>query len=136
MDDLVVFSTDLDKLIELTGDLLKRFCNYGLKINPEKSSLFTTKARILGHDVDPEGTRLPLEYIEKVRKVPSPKTPKELQSFAAWCGKYCDYLADIAKPLFAISKVSARDFKKGTRAQEGIQSCQIAGSQQSVLGPL
>ena len=57
MDDLVIFSTDLDKLIELTGDLLKRFCDYGLKINPEKSSLFSTRARVLGHDVDPEGTR-------------------------------------------------------------------------------
>ena len=29
MDDLVIFSTDLDKLIELTGDLLKRFVTMG-----------------------------------------------------------------------------------------------------------
>ena len=114
MDNLVIFSTELDKLIELTGDLLKCFCDYELKINPEKSSLFSTRARVLGHDVDPQGTRLPPEYIEKVRLVPTPKTPKEFQSFlglAAWCSKYCPYLVDIAKPLFAISKVSAKDFK-------------------------
>ena len=64
MNDLVIFSTDLDKLIELTGDLLKCFCDYGLKINPEKSSLFSTRTRVLGHDVDPEGTQIPPEYID------------------------------------------------------------------------
>ena len=51
MDDLVIFSTNLDKLIELIGDLLKCFCDYGLKINPEKSSLFSTRARVLGRDM-------------------------------------------------------------------------------------
>ena len=126
MDDLVIFSTDLDKLIELTGDLLKRFCDYGLKINPEKSSLFSTRARVLGHDVDPEGTRLPPEYIEKVRLVPTPKTPKELQSFlglAAWCSKYCAYLADIAKTIVRNLESFSKRFQMGNRAREGIQSC-------------
>ena len=58
MDDLFIFSTDLDKLIKLTADLLKCFYDYGLKIHLGKSHLFCTKARVLGHDVNPEGIHL------------------------------------------------------------------------------
>ena len=114
MDYLVIFSTNMDKLIDLTGKLLNRLSEYRLKINPKKSNLFCIKARVRGHNVYPEGTCLLPKYIDKVQKVPTLKTPKELQSFpglAAWCSKYCAYLVDIAKPLFAILKVSAKDFK-------------------------
>ena len=114
MDDLVIFSTDLSKLIELTADLLKRFCDYGLKNKPRERNLiyFVPWPESLAVISMLKASVCRLNTLIRFRKFQLLKL-QELQSFLglpAWCSKYCAYLADIAKPLFAISKVSAKDF--------------------------
>ena len=64
MDDVCAHSTRLDDLIQLTSELLERLLDFGLKINPAKTTLFTRRVKLLGFIVSKEGISLPNDYIK------------------------------------------------------------------------
>ncbi len=113
VDDLAIVKQDMDELISATETLLLRLQEYNVKVNPTKSNLFSRKARLLGHDIDSSGVSIPKEYVEKIRSAPRPQSSKEVQCFlglVTWVGKFCPFLADTAKPLFALTHVSQKEF--------------------------
>ena len=114
VDDLAMVKKNVDLLIASTQALLLRLQEYNVRVNPSKSNLFTRKARLLGHDIDSRGVSVPPEYVEKIRAAPTPRNSKDVQCFlglVTWVSKFCPFLADAAKPLFALTNVPKKEFK-------------------------
>ena len=114
VDDLALVKGNMDELITATTALLMRLQEFNVKVNPNKSHMFVTSTRLLGHEVDAKGVSIPIDYVEKIRQAPRPTSPKGVQCFlglVTWVGKFCPFLADIAKPLFTLAHVAPREFK-------------------------
>ena len=124
MDDVAVFHTSIDSLIDLTGLLLSKIKEFGLKINPDKTTLFTNKAKILGHIIDNNGVQLPPEYLEKIRNLPQPKSPKEVQVLLGllnWCANFFPYMSTYVKPFTSLVKSSKADFQWTLEHEQAFQ---------------
>ena len=63
VDDLALVKGNMDELITATADLLARLQEYNVKVNPNKSNMFVTSARLVGHEVDAQGVSIPKEYM-------------------------------------------------------------------------
>ena len=72
-------AVSLDSLILLTEELLNKIQTFGFKINPDKTKINET------------GISIPQKYLDKIQALPTPKTPKQVQTFlglANWCSRF------------------------------------------------
>ena len=114
VDDLTLVKSNMDELITATTASLTRLQEYNVKVIPDKSNMFVTCDRLLGHEVDAQGVAIPTEYMEKIRQAPRPTSPKGVQCFlglVTWVGKFCPFLANIAKPLFTLTHIALCKYK-------------------------
>ena len=113
VDDVAVFHQSLDDLITLTDSLLSKLKKFGLKANPDKTNLFTDRAVILGHEVDRHGMRLPPEYLQKIKDLPTPTSAKEVQVLLGllnWCASFFPHMSQYTKPLTSLAHATKKDF--------------------------
>ena len=102
LDDVIIFSSDMDSHIERLEVVLMRFRGANLKLKPSKCELFRREVRYLGHIVNEEGVSTDPEKVSAVRDWPEPGCVRELQQFLGTVGYYrrfCPNLADLAVPL-------------------------------------
>ena len=113
LDDVLVFGKSVEEM-DLVFSKLRAF---GLKIKPQKCSLFRQEVKFLGHIVSAEGVATDPDKIKAVQEWQEPKSESDLRSFLGLAGYYRRYVssfAQIAKPLHqCIGK--ATNSKKGTR---------------------
>ena len=102
LDDVIIFSSDVDSHIERLETVLLRFRGANLKLKPSKCELFRREVRYLGHIVNEAGVSTDPEKVSAVRDWPEPGCVRELQQFLGTVGYYrrfCPNLADLAVPL-------------------------------------
>ena len=90
-------------------NLRKTFCRlkkYNLKLKPRICILLQTEVPFLGRVVGRKGISVDPDKIKAVQKWPSPRTPKELQSFLGFVNYHCDHIknfASLTEPLYALT---------------------------------
>ena len=93
--------------------IFKRLERFGLKMKREKCNFFKKHIQYLGHLITEEGfTPLP-EKPESIRKMPRPKTPKEVKQFLGlieYYRKFVPRFLDIARSLTNLTRHDV-DFK-------------------------
>ena len=81
LDDIVIYSTDLNQhLVDLRKVLLK-FQDAGLTINLEKCTFAQHGMHYLGHIVSQNGVKPNLEKVSSILAYPKPTTVKQLERF-------------------------------------------------------
>ena len=79
LDDMIIFSNNEVEYLQHIEEIFKRLERFGLKMKREKCDLFKKHIQYLGHLIAEEDfTPLP-EKLESIRKMPRPKTPKEVK---------------------------------------------------------
>ena len=81
LDDICIFSTTIDQMIDRIELVFKRLMDFNLKIKPKKSFFFQSSAIFLGHVLSAKGITPNPEKVTKVKDWPTPKTAKEVHSF-------------------------------------------------------
>jgi hypothetical protein len=76
LDDIIIFSSDLDEHFEHFNEVLKRHKNAGLKLKPSKCDLIKDEMLYLRHLVGKTGVKPNPRIIETVKNW---KTPKHSQ---------------------------------------------------------
>lgn len=110
LDDIIVFSEDLDSHVERLAAVFERLRAAGLKLKPRKCDLFKAEVKYLGHVVSAEGVATNPEKIVDVKEWPVPKCVRELKAFLGTAGYYRQYVPNfsaIASPLHRITSKSA-----------------------------
>ena len=88
LDDILVFSPDLESHLEHLRLLFERLRSADLKLKEVKCNFLKKHIQYLGHVVSGEGiTPLP-EKLDSIQKMLSPKTPKEVKQFLGLIGYY------------------------------------------------
>ena len=81
LDDICIFSSSVDEMLNRIEMVLKRLQDFNLKIKPKKSFFFQSKVLFLGHILSKDGISPNPEKIQKVKDWPVPTNAKEVHSF-------------------------------------------------------
>ena len=78
LDDICIFSSSIDEMLDRIAMVLYRLKEFNLKIKPKKLFFFQSNILFLGHMLSKDGILPNPEKVSKVRDWPVPKTAKEL----------------------------------------------------------
>nr|XP_029724122.1 uncharacterized protein K02A2.6-like [Aedes albopictus] len=79
MDDILIYAETLEKLNDITGKVVDRLRNAGLKLNPEKCLFAKKSVPYLGHIVSENGLHPDNDKIDAIRRLKVPENKKQLQ---------------------------------------------------------
>ena len=102
LDDIIIFSKTEEEHLQHLEEIFIRLRKFGLKMKREKCSFFKKHIQYLGHLVSEDGFELLPEKLESIRKMPAPRTAKEVKQFLGLIGyyrKFVPHFADISRPL-------------------------------------
>ena len=107
LDDILVFSPDMETHMEHLRVLFERLQAADLKLKEVKCNFLKKHIQYLGHIVSGEGiTPLP-EKLDSIQRMLPPKTPKEVKQFLGLIGYYRKFVprfSDLARPLNALTR--------------------------------
>lgn len=107
MDDIIIFSPDLNTHIQTLNRVLEKLTESKLKLKLDKSKFLKERVHYLGYIISSEGLMADPKKTEAIDRFPIPKNVKEVQTFLGMCNYYRRYIpnyADIAKPLYELCK--------------------------------
>lgn len=107
MDDVVIFSKDLDTHIEQIQNFFNRLREANLRLQSEKCQFLSTEIGYLGHIISADGVKPDDKKVESVRKFPIPKNVTNVRQFLGLAGYYRRFIKDfslIAEPLIKLLK--------------------------------
>ena len=102
LDDVIIFSRTEEEHLQHLEEIFVRLRKFRLKMKREKCSFFEKHIQYLGHLVSERGFKLLPEKLESIRKMPAPRTAKEVKQFLGLKGNYRKFVprfADISQPL-------------------------------------
>lgn len=110
LDDVIVFSSDVQSHIDRLEQVFLRLRAANLKLKPSKCELFKRRVKYLGHIVSHEGVSTDPEKVSAVRDWPTPTCTTQLRKFLGTVGYYrrfCPQLATASRPLNALTQKGA-----------------------------
>ena len=119
LDDILVFSPDMETHMEHLRVLFERLQTADLKLKEVKCNFLKKHIQYLGHIVSEGITPLP-EKLDSIQKMLPPKTPKEVKQFLVLIGYYRKFVprfSDLARPLNALTRKNV-EFKWTQICQE------------------
>ena len=97
LDDICIFGSSTDEMLDRIGLVFQHLKEFNLKINPKKSFFFQTNVLFLGHILSKEGISPNPEKVSKVRDWLVQKMAKELHSFLGLASYYKKFIPQFAK---------------------------------------
>ena len=107
LDDIIIFSKTEEEHLQHLEEIFIRLRKFGLKMKCEKCSFFKKHIQYLGHLVSEDGFEPLPEKLESIRKMPAPRTAKEVKQFLGRIGYYRKFVprfADILPPLRKLTR--------------------------------
>ena len=97
LDDICVFSSSIDEMLNRVEMVLEHLQDFNLKIKPKKSFFFQPKVLFLGHTLSKEGISPNPEKVQKVKDWPVLSNAKEVHSFLGLASYYRQFIPQFAK---------------------------------------
>ena len=97
LNDICVFSSMVDEMLDRMGLLLNCLKEFNLKIKPKKTYFFQSSVVFLGHVLSKDGISPNPEKVSKVKDWPVPKSAKEVHSFLGLASYYRRFIPQFAK---------------------------------------
>ena len=102
LDDILIFSPDMDTHLKHVRQLFNRLREADLKLKESKCNFLKAHVQYLGHLISGKGIEPVPEKLESIKNMPSPTTPKEVKQFLGLIGYYRKLIpkfSDVARPL-------------------------------------
>ena len=123
LDDIIIFSKDIEQHFERLSEVLIRLKEAGLNLKPSKCELLKPEVLFLGHIVSKEGIHPNPKLIEDVVNWDVPCNVKDVQQFLGLCNYYRRFIhkfSDIASPLTQLTKKEVK-FVWDSRCQRSFE---------------
>ena len=136
LDDIICYSATVEEHLERLNTILQRLRSSGLKLKPEKCSLFQKSVSFLGHTISDSGLGTDPKKVEVVSEWPTPSSVKDVRSFVGMASYYRRFIRDFAKiaaPLNDIARMNQR-FHWSDEAQNAFEVLKRAMTSAPILG--
>ena len=97
LDDICVFSSTVNEMLDRVGLVLNHLKEFNLKTKPIRTYFFQSSVVFLGHVLSKNGISLNLEKVSKVKDWPVPKSAKEVHSFLGLASYYRRFIPQFIK---------------------------------------
>jgi len=107
LDDILVYSANLDDHREHVREVLRRLRLHGLYAKPEKCQFHSDSVEYLGYLLSPQGLTMSPDKIQTVCDWPEPRKVKDIQSFLGFANFYRRFIynySDIVVPLTRLTR--------------------------------
>lgn len=107
LDDVVIYSHDLNSHIENLSAVFQKLRSFNLKLQPDKCEFLRKEVGYLGHVITEDGLKPDPNKIKSVQEFPVPKCPKDIKSFLGLISYYRRFIPDfskLSKPLTSLLK--------------------------------
>ena len=111
LDDIILFSHDLESHLERLQRLLDRLREANLKLKPSKCQILQRQVHFLGFTVSRHGVGTDPEKVEAIKNWPTPQNLRQSRAFVGLCQYYRRFVpgfSEISAPLHALTKKGAR----------------------------
>ena len=111
IDDILIFSRTQEEHDRYVALVLERLRAAGLYANAKKCEFDKSQVEFLGYIIDASGVQMNLRKLDTIASLPHPRSVKDIQSFFGFTNfyrRFIDKYANIAAPLNALTKKSAR----------------------------
>ena len=88
LDDILIYSENMDKHIPLVQEVLSRLDNASLGVNLKKSSFHIRKVEFLGYIISKQGIEMSEQKREEVKNWAAPRKVKDVQEFLGFATLY------------------------------------------------
>ena len=88
MDDILIFSKNLDEHRQHVRTVLQRLREYGLQVDISKCQFETTQVTYLGLIVSTKGIHMDPKKVACVQEWPTPKSVRDVQGFLGFANFY------------------------------------------------
>ena len=109
LDDVLVFSRDLNDHLEHLRLVIKRLEEINLKLNPSKCKFAQHSLDYLGHIVSREGLRTNPKLTEAVAEFPRPQTVSDARRFLGLASYYRRFISNFAKTARPLHRLTCKD---------------------------
>jgi hypothetical protein len=97
LDNILIFTTTILVLEQLTHQVLQRLLDLDLFLRPEKCSFNQTSVKYLGIIISEGELRMDPIKLKVVKDWPRPKTVKDIQKFLGFCNFYRRFVKDYSE---------------------------------------
>ena len=119
-DDLLIFGSNVEEHDRNLLAVLERCKEIGLTLNPKKFKFKCKMVPFFGNVVSDKGILPDPKKVQSIKNWPSPKSPKELQSFLGavnYLSKFIPELSSLRSPLQSLIKKDSEYLWTGTHEQ-------------------
>lgn len=135
LDDIILFSSNLDDHFVQLSEVLGRLQKAGLKLKPSKCDFFKNEVLYLGHVVNKDGVRPNPKIVHAVKNWKVPQNVKEVQQFLGLCNYYRQFILGFSEVAFEISQLTKKDvsFIWSEKCQEAFDKLKVALCEAPIL---
>jgi transposase InsO family protein len=135
LDDILIFSPDLETHEQHVKSVLERLRTFGLYCKLEKCYFDQTAVSYLGMDITANGIQMSNDKIQTIQDWTAPTTVKQVQSFLGYTNFYRKFIKNysaIARPLTDLTK-KGMDFTWNNATSEAFTTLKTAITSAPVL---
>jgi len=135
LDDIIVFSRDLDTHFQRLEKLFQRLREANLKLKPSKCFILQKQVCFLGFNVSADGVSTDPAKVDAILNWPTPTNLRQSRSFVGLCQYYRRFVpafSETAAPLHALTKKGAR-FEWSAECDQAFSQLKTALSTAPVL---
>ena len=111
LDDIIIFSPDVDTHFEHLSQVFAKLENAGLKLKQSKCKFFQKEVHYLGHIVSGDGIRPDPEKISAINNLHPPTIVREVRSLVGMASYYRNFIenfSSVVSPIIRLTKKHVR----------------------------
>lgn len=108
LDDIIIFSSDIDEHLKPLEEVFSRLVDAGLKLKSSKCDLLKEEILYLGHVVGKDGVKPNPNTVQSIHIWKVPSTTKEVQQFVELCNYYRQYIYKFSDKSASLNQLSKR----------------------------
>lgn len=111
IDDIIVFSRDLEKHFERLTAIFQRLRGAGLHLKFSKCSFAQAELEFLGHKISSSGIHVTDDKVRAVKELPVPTNLEEVRRFLGMAGYYRRFIEKFSQKALPLTNLTKKDIR-------------------------
>jgi len=135
LDDILIFSQNLEDHRKHVRTILKRVKQMGLTLKASKCEFHTKEIKYLGYVISPQGLRMDEEKIRTIKEWKEPTNIKGIQSFLGFANFYRRFIQDYSRITTPLTRLTRKevDWEWGDEQQTAFETLKTAMVTEPIL---